>query len=905
MSNKSQVIVVRDMIHCIRDGMSELDASSETVGTDIDIGAVISEVGPAVPKAIPAYTKPIQVYQLRKRRKYKLPGHIFGKAHLGDAYSAFIAIPFQAPAIGSRVVLNPKVTYQQREFMALYRFVQADAVWMIVTPSPLGVGIMLRAYAPEFDNSTETRGVRFRPATASPIGLELPWSNDLSVIPLGAGRPGQSGLSLVIETVEDNTLTEVGTPLDMIAFCCVHNVHLSGLTNVQTEHEMPGLNFTRVSESRALPYYQKEDDEDVLEYQTEVSADATNEVAEGIASETGEAGNITTSVEEAAKAPTKPKKGTSAAKNQTGVLNATWFQWTRVTVSQADVNQWRELEFNPYTFRKRGETLALPYLRNVWTSGQAKKGYVSTVAVKFAIPRAPQISGLVEIYDSLNASSRILLAFGETKEMELIPSNFAEVPVQPVRYANNPWLRTNEAKCKLRYRVLAINRNGDIADTHISLMVRPGSAVFQGPTKPKRQANLNQFGFFMRLIDESFDCLELHTETQDISNMMLDLGIADDHVESEDFITALAGDMGEIGETNDTEGLDETIDQDDFGVEVFRGTIPIGTTTAISINLAAINDTMGEGEENPITQKFQRFAHVQPKKSGTFGPCIGRYIIKVRLPATEAGDIQSVLVPNDMNDQAVVAVFGLSSILSTATAALQPVGGALISGAINAGRNILGGLVKNLIGGKDSTEAKDTNPSSSPNIFGGGFDLSRFINFLKPVVENEVAEPTMATLLVAAKDFFNSLTGRALTEIPISVIMKMDEHTVERTIYNRSYEPVGYMPNELWVPKDRYSYIAEAFVAHPRTFILGSEQNIWFTKYILTLEDHINNGTTDISICLNEIAEKEYTRSQGERMCALQRDRTYYKSHEWETRNDIVSGESGKHFSLSMESLIE
>jgi len=905
MSNKSQAIVVRDMIHCIRDGLSELEEDPVFEGADVEIGAVISEVGKVIKKTLPAYSKPMDVYPLRKRRKYKLPGHVFGKAHLGDAFSAFIPILFKAPAVGSRIILNPKVTHQQREFMSLYKFVQADATWFIVTPSPLGTGIMLRAYAPEFDLTTETRGVRWRPASARPIGLDLPWSNDLSVIPLDKGRAGQSGLSLVIETVEDNTLTEVGTPLDMVAFCCVHNVHLSGLINVQSEVEIPGLNFTPITPPDTIDYYRpQEEEDDAIEYQTEVNADATNEVRAEIEGETGGAGNITTPVEAAALPAKKPKKNTSAAKNQTGVQNATWFQWINITVSQVDIGRWRELEFNPYTFRKRGESLSLPYTRNIWVSGERTKGYITTVSVKIAIPRAPQISGIIEFYDSLNASSRTLVSFGETKEMELIPSNFAEIPNQPVRYANNPWLKTNEAKCKLRYRVLAINRTGDIADTQINLMVKAGSAVFQGPTKPKKQANLNQFGFFMRLIDDTFDCLELHTEEQGIDNLMIQKGEHDDHVESDDFITALAGDIGEVGETNETEGLDETIDQDDFGVEVFRGTIPVGDAIAIPINLTAIIDTMGEGSENPISQKFERFAHVQPKRSGTFGPCIGRYTIKVRLPATEAGDIHSILVPQDMNDQAVTAVFGLANILSIASSALQPVGGALLTGAVNAGRNVLGGLVKNLFGGKDTKESKpEEQPSSTPNVFGGGFDLSRFINFLKPVVENEILDPTMATLMLAARDFFSAVSGRALTEIPISVIMKMDEHTVERTIYNRTYNPVDIMPNELWIPKDRYSYIAEAFVAEPKSFILGSKQNIWFTKFVLALESHIEYDSKDISICLREIESQQFTLSHGRRVIAI-RDGVLYTAHEWETRNDVVL-ENGKHFSSSMESLIE
>jgi len=901
MSNKTQVILVRDMPNRVRDGLSEL-GSDPSQDFDTENGAVISEVGPPVQKMLDAWSRKMLVYKLRQQRKYKLPGHIFGKTHLGDAFSAFTAIPFQAPAVGSKIILNPKVTAYQAEIMKLYKFAQADATWIIYTPAPLGTGIMLRVYAPEFDPSTETRGVRFRPMTASPIAVDLPWSNDLSVIPLDTGRVGQSGLSIVIETQEDNTVVEVGTPLQMVAFCCVHNIHLSGLISNRTEVEIPGLNFVPVPETPAVFWVEPERDEEEaeeIEYQSEVTADATNEVAEGIAMETGNTGNLSTNVEGAAPPPTKPKADTSAAKNQTGVQNATWFPFQSFTVSQADVGVWKTIDYNPSADRKKGEAISLPYNRNVWVSGSRHKGYVTTISMKIAIPRAPQISGLVEFVDSANTSSRTLVAFGETKEIELIPINYAETPNRPVRYANNPWLLTNEARTRLRYRVLAINRNGDIADMNVTLMVRAGSAIFQAPKKPRRQAG-REYGFFINAIDEMFDCIELHADSEEhqegFSNLMARLAIADDNDNPTDFITPLAGDKGEAGENNESSGLDETFDQDDFGVEVWRGTIRVGEETAIPLNLSAISDSWGDGLENTITQKFQRFAHIQPKMKGTFGPCIGRYMIKVRVPATEAGDIQHVLLPNDMNTEVAVTVFGLSTILSMASSALQPVGGALITGAMNAGRNILGKVLGGLLGGSDSSSKseKNNNPSDTPNIFGGGFDLSRFMNFLKPVVQNEILDPTMATLLVAAKDFFSAITGRALTEIPISVIIRMDEHTVERTVYNRTYDPVAAMPNQVWIPKDRYSYIADCFVAHPKTFVLGSKQNIWFTKFMLTIEDHVRTGTQDISICINEIAAKEYSYFDANRYMLIKSDKFYQPPIEWETQSEGVSGEEAE-----------
>ena len=46
MSNKSQAIIIRDMPHCVRDGLSELEGVEDT-DVAVTIQSVISEVGEA------------------------------------------------------------------------------------------------------------------------------------------------------------------------------------------------------------------------------------------------------------------------------------------------------------------------------------------------------------------------------------------------------------------------------------------------------------------------------------------------------------------------------------------------------------------------------------------------------------------------------------------------------------------------------------------------------------------------------------------------------------------------------------------------------------------------------------------------------------------------------------------
>lgn len=873
-SNPRTTIIIRDMPFCVRDGFSDLVSKPED-DFSTENGSIISEVGPPTTTKIAAYGKPFIAYTLRQSRKYKLPGHLFGKAHIGEAFTALQPVPFQLPAVGSRITLNPRIPHALREIMALYKFVQADVVWFIKVPAPLGTGIMFRAFAPEFDITTETRGVRVRPMSAPTIALKMGWSNDVSVVPLDTGRIGQSGLSLIIETVEDNSIETVNTPLHAFAYCCVYNIHVSGFIKNMTATEVPGLNF--IPKVNALDIIAERGinlDGEVLEFHSEeVSADSSNLVSENISSETGTEGNITTLVEKPAAKAQKPRTNTAMTKNQTGVLNATWMNWRQVTLDSATIGVQQELTLNPYNFDQKGESFNKAWKRNVWHSGNAFKGYVSTVDIKIAIPRPPQISGLVEIYDSNNSSSRTIIAFGETKEISLIPRHFANTPLKPVRYANNPWLRTNECSVTMVYRILVINRTADIADVRIQLMARPGGSVFSAPTKPKPTVprNLRWLG---RRIDLQHEVLDLHCDSGEESH----------NVDTTHYIAPMAGDMCEAGENNATDGFDEHLDQDEFWVQVWSGMVPVGQQIAVPINLSLISDGLGDGLINPINEKFERFAHIQPTSAGVFGPSVGSYQIKARLPTDVVVDIHHLMLPADMNDEVVVAVFGLSSILAMATGALQPLGGAFLTGAVNAGRNIVSNLVSKLVGGVNNVEAPKEQPSAEPNVFGGSFDLSRFINFLKPILANEIEEPTMGSILLMAKDLFSSLSGRAITEIPVQILIRMDKHSCERTVYNRATVPIDENVNEIWIPKDRYSYIVDQFVANPNTFVFGSELNIMFTKFMLTLEQYLGEP----SVNLKEVLEHSYTVDDMDRFLAIQQGHLFTRA-EWEDREEAVS----------------
>lgn len=138
--------------------------------------------------------------------------------------------------------------------MQSYDYVRAEAMWVVQIPSPLGVAMVMRAYAPELDATTETRGVRWKPNAVTAIAFHCSWSNDLAYVNKTTGRIGQSGLSLTLETVEDNSTDQVNTPLRATIWCAVYN--LEGIVINHSEADwvgqaLPGINFVPQSSTVA------------------------------------------------------------------------------------------------------------------------------------------------------------------------------------------------------------------------------------------------------------------------------------------------------------------------------------------------------------------------------------------------------------------------------------------------------------------------------------------------------------------------------------------------------------------------------------------------------------------------------------------------------------------------------
>jgi len=814
-------------------------------------GNVISEVGEPKVHKHPAIAQDLLCYSLRKpRKKGALPMHLFGKTWIGNAYSAFLPIEVSLPPVGTHMIINPRVTPQQRTLIDMYNYTSADFYWVIHVPAPMGTGVFLEVYAPEIDATTKTRGVRFKPAGAQTVSFNLPWSNDLKVVPVDSGRAAQSGGAIALRTIEDNTTETMNTPMKAVLFVCVANVRCSGLKVADDETtSVEAFNFIPVPPPVPLPLQLQWNADN--ESSVEVNSEGVANLPAQIAPEATPAAVLTPEAEKPSGKPTPPKLGKKprATKNQSGLANTRWFEAEAVTAGLVNIMQWFNLTINPNQRTETGENISRAYKRNIWVTGSNKAGFVKTTRTKVAISRPPQASGLMEFSDSRTNSNRYLVELGGNIEFTIIPLHFSNpiVEVRP-RYYNNAWLRTDEAMNQWRYRTLVYNRNSEIGDTQIRIMVKSGDIIFDIPTKPRAQNSAltflaNEFERYTKFLD----ALDRHEPVE------LQWNADDDDFSTEDYVAPAAGYGEQEGEMDPGSSFDEDLDQDEFAVEMWNGVLTPGVERVVPLNLATIQDVSGGGGDSTIAEKFTRNAHICPTEAGTMGPLVGKYVIELRLPTTVTGNIAHVSLPGDMTDEAALFAFGLSDILSIATAGLQAVGGPTVSAGISAARAIWN-AVKG-IGGKN-TDKSNAESANQPQL-AGDLNISRFINFLKPIAQNEMADPTMPNIMMLARDFIDAQGDAFTKDIPARIWGLMQNVSLERGLFNRSVIPSTTMENEIIIPHDRWSYIAEAFGQHSGTFEAGSKQYENFIKFTSVAVKCIREERTFMT--LKSVLDYQYT----------------------------------------------
>lgn len=800
--NPIQNITVYDMVRRVRNGLVSLNP--ERTKAALDGGIITSEVGEYKVINFPQWDEPIAAFPLRKLRKNKFPDHVFGKMRLGDAFSAFLPQTIPLPPVGTTTLVQPQVTSQQFELINLYQTVRADAVYILHLPMPIGSAVTLRVFPPEIDNSTETKGIIWRPAEHTTVALLLPHSNDLAQILINNPRPGQSGLALKIELLDDNTTTNVETPLNLVVFQCTYNVWCTGIKPTVPFRNIPALQFNPVSIPTII---ENMSDEAEIINPTEITGD-------------GPTHNINTidtpqeKINIPNETPAKHKQPKSRkVRNQQGMIASKWISYQLVSLPLSDTS-WKTLLIRPQDIGGRGESLGLAYNRSVWAHGNKSIGYMTGLSIKFKVARSPAISGLIQVVDSNNTSSSYLVPFGENKDIPLQFSRFDSfLDFERPRDYNNEWIRTEQVYYSAQWRILVANRTAEQSDLEVELLVHPGEVSFDVSTKPRR----------------------ITTVSEPLRNLIIKY-IKNDNIKpsilntsDEQSIVPLPALNSYEGNVEDLTFHEEDLVNDDFATEIFRGTIPVGTPVAFSLNLSAVEDESGAGGLSVLAEKFERFAHIIPEEAGPYGPEIGKLSVINRLPVTITGHMEFVAIPGDMNEDAAVRAFGLASILSLAGAGIKAIGGPNIANFLNAGMNVIKPIT-DIIGGKSHSPQEIESIST-------GIPISRFVQFLKPIVQNELEDPTFGSLLLQARDVID-FQGNPINEVPISIFAKLAKHAVERSLFDRSVTPTITMVKGVIVPRHRYPYIMDYFLSDPRSFARNSIQNINFIKFLITIQSN-------------------------------------------------------------------
>lgn len=213
----------------------------------IEEGHVISEVGGPETVKIPGGGT-ISAYCLRKNpaKNKMVPTWVPGDINVGDAYSVLDMTLASLPVIGEFKTFHTNLTKKQAELIEDYDTVTADALYIITVPCPIGANPYIHIYPPEGDKSTVTKGIRWKPSGHNTIAVYVEWNNDMKVVYQDQPRKGQSGLSINIGMMEDNSIETVNTPLNVTIYNCTYNLRATRFNSAEAfmdVYTLDALNF--------------------------------------------------------------------------------------------------------------------------------------------------------------------------------------------------------------------------------------------------------------------------------------------------------------------------------------------------------------------------------------------------------------------------------------------------------------------------------------------------------------------------------------------------------------------------------------------------------------------------------------------------------------------------------------
>lgn len=856
----------------------------------IDNGSIVSEVGNGLTVKLPVMTAPIVAFPLRAPRQPKMPNHLFGAMNLYQAFSVLSERRFAMPAVGTRLQLDPWGTEVQKDLINLYRYHNYVVLWIVHVPSPLGVANLVRVFAPESDHNTKTQSVMWKTQTATTMGFLCPWSNDLAVTRTDEPRKGQSGGSIILVHEEDNSTDTVETPLSFTAWCAIVDVRCTGMKKFNTNIPMPAMAFAPQTKAAIRQFKEdnnmetEQDLDDLVDYidemvvlnmdnGTELNADGGStpvQMEETLASD--ESINPDNQKQQEDKKTLIENKKTT--KNQVNAPNRRWYPWKEITFGVGDVNKEVTLEFDPYTFSQKGEGFNLAWKRQKFMSGSRNgTGYVRGVETRWVFSRPAQISGVLELTDSTNISSRKLQSFSEIAFMPMVPVRHnSDAPPLNVRDFTSTWIKTDQSLFRMKYKLVAFNRVAEIADIKVKVYVRPGSVAFNGVTKPapRQPSVLESLGKFLQEdYPVVFNMDDRGSEDWDdtvynVTHEMSKIKLQNRFEENMNHMAPVAIEGCEEGEIDHSVFQEDDLDQDDFPVELVRGILTEDETIGIKIDPFVATDLATIGVENTVNQPFERFMHIIPQGEGAWGPTIGEYTVHTRLPTNLAAAIEHVCLPDDVIEESALRIFGIGSILGMAGSALSSIGGPLLGGLVNTVPKLIGDVLG--LGG----DPEKQQPSKEPVSLSGEVPIPRWLQMLKPIAENLLNDGIGSTLLLKARDF-----STGMEELPFSVFFNQMMKR-ERSVFDREITPLNSFVNKgVYIPRDRIEYVVSQFGYDYRTFQQGTKQSINFSKLMKYLALR-NIG----AMYVNDILQQSLTEGEHRRVLLNLKNRVLMNPYE-------------------------
>nr|QIJ25854.1 hypothetical protein [Warroolaba Creek virus 1] len=771
-------------------------------------------------------------YQMRGRRKQKIPSHLFGKVNLGDAFSYFDTQILKLPAVGGSLHIQPFCSAFQRLLIDACYSCTADAQIILKVDEPFGGSQLIELYCPEMDETSKTRGLRWKPSIQSSILLNIPFSSDvrfrLNASSDAKQRIGFPGLGVMLRVIEESSTETLVKPLNITVFTCINNLVCVGYkpgSMLETFSPLPGyLKFWPAKR----PAIVAEKQMDLIDFSSPgvVGDSDVQPPPKVVQDETPEVAPVKDDqpVESVIKVSSSPK-GKKTAKPNAGQIANRWILHSDYLIDATVLSlSWKNIKIIPNSLPGGGDAISRQFRRNVWCSGSEELGFMTGLRVRIVTNKPPHVAGTIEFSSSANGGTqRTYCELGSAVEFEVmfdVHRIIDESSGRSItnRSLNSPWLRTTDSSCTFGYRLVSFNRSSELSGIKFQVFLSSGSINVQVPIRPKALPTNSAVGVFQRLAQSvGYTPVEFQMDKLGPSPVQ---GL-------------------EPGEIECGDADDEALDHDSFWVRMPDIMATPGKPVMVDLNLARVTDQFGnDSTNNSITEKFARHANVIPAAMGPYGPVVGEYKLVPRFPTGITANLAHVSLPGDMNLETAEYVFGLSSILGIAGSALASIGGPLITGAINTvgnlakpllGEGIVDGVMNiasGLMGGLGQAPSTATQTSHS---IGGDIPISRDREYLKMIDSTEQEDPAFGKLLVQLLDVMtNSLDDPSKQSFPIQLYTRL-KGKVERNLIDRT---VNFSPKH---NNPLYLNIRDAVVLSQQLLERGDDESFFKVYHQLNL----------------------------------------------------------------------